>query len=102
MSIQENGLIRIHGQEGILVVFEFTTASGAARDMTGATVKLKTPLFEKALTVGDTTNTMVLTLQPSDIRPQMVNKKTPYVIVDESGAVPHVILASDIMVSGWK
>lgn len=102
MSIQDNGDIRLHGQEGILVVFEFTTDTGAPRVMTGATVTFKTKTYSKALTAGDATNRMVLTLTPADIPDDLLNVKTPYIILDQSGSVPHVIMSAELVITGWN
>lgn len=102
MSIQDNGDIRLHGQEGIVVVFEFTTDTGAPRVMTGASVLFKTETFSKALVAGDLTNQMVLLLTATDLPVGFLNKKTPYIILDNSGTVPQVILSAEVVVTGWN
>lgn len=103
MPVQDNGDIRLHGQEGILVVFEFTTDTGAPRVMTGASVLFKTQTFTKALTAGDETNRMVLTLTATDLPDNLLNKKTPYIILDNTTpSLPQVILSAEVVVSGWN
>ena len=103
MPIQDNGDIRLHGQEGIVVVFEFTDNLGAPRVMTGATVLFKTETYSKALTAGIATNQMVLTIGPTDLPDVLLNKKTPYIILDNTTpAVPQVILTADVVVTGWN
>lgn len=102
MSIQEDGDIRLHGREGILVVFEFMTDLGNPRDMTGASVTFETDDYIKALIAGGQTNQMVLSLNAADLPANHINKKTPYIIRDNSGTVPHVIIDAELIVTGWR
>lgn len=102
MSIQENGDIRLHGQEGILIVFEFTTDSGAPRSMVGATVLFKTQTYSKPLVAGEAAHQMILQLRASDLTPDFLNRKTPYIILDNSGTVPHVVMNAELVVTGWN
>lgn len=101
MQIDERGDIRLHGQEGLRLVFQFTDENGDPQDVSANIYKFKTEYFEKSLTSGVTTAEKILQINEGELTPEHLNKRVGYIITDESGIVPQVILSAQIAVSGW-
>jgi hypothetical protein len=98
--IDDDGTIFLHQQEGGVAVFDFTDEEGVPRDMTFADVTFRMQGFSKALIAGDTTSQLVLELLASEL-PDSSEKARDYIILDSTGAVPHVILDGSVVLTGW-
>ena len=93
--------MQLHAREGGLAVLEFQEDDGTPRDMTTAELFFEVEGFRKALTAGETNNTRVLTIERGDLT-QFLHKVTDYIIIDETGSVPHVLIEGKVVVTGWS
>lgn len=98
--IDDRGNMHVHGREGGVAVFEFQDEDGTPRNMSGASVFFEVKGFRKALQAGDTTSQMILIIERGDLNAYL-NKTVDYVVLDETGTVPHVIIEGKLVVSGW-
>ena len=98
--INENGDMSIHVREGGVAVFVFEDEAGNPRDMTNASVYFEIKGFRRKLTAGDQPNQLILTIQRSDLN-AFQNQRNQFLVLDETGTVPHVIMDGNIIVRGW-
>lgn len=98
--IDETGDMHLHGREGGIAVFDFEDENRNPRDMTGASVYFETASFRKKLEPGEADSQLILILERGELATAL-NKRQDYVVIDETGEVPHVILEGNVIVSGW-
>lgn len=98
--IDDSGNMHLHAREGGIAVFDFQEDDGTPRDMTGAQIFFEVPGFRKALTTGEAPSQLILTLERGDLN-SYINKVTDFIVLDETGEVPHVIVEGKLVVDGW-
>ncbi len=94
------GNMHLHAREGGLASFNFQDEFGAPRNMTSASVYFEAPNFRRQLTPGGNPSQLILTIQRGDLN-QFLNTRVDYLIIDESGSVPHIIIRGKLTVFGW-
>lgn len=99
--IHTSGLMTLHAKEGGVAVFDFYEANGSTRDVSADPMFFEVPGFRKQLSLGEASNQLVLTIEPGDLA-GFLRKVTEYIILDESGDVPRVILEGKLIVRGWE
>lgn len=99
--VTENGDIQMHGREGALIVLSFQEDDGTPRDMTSAVVTFEVRGFTKPLVVGDQPHLMNLTLNRGELPTAFLGKVEDFVVLDETGAIPHVIWSGKVILTGW-
>lgn len=99
--IDENANMHLHAREGGIAVFDFEDDDGNPRDMTGASIFFEVEGFRKALDAGETSSQMLLIIDRGELN-DFINKKREYVVLDETGVVPHVIVEGNLIVNGWE
>lgn len=99
--VSPEGDITFHGREGVVVVLDFETDQGVPRDMSGATVRFEIDGFAKNLTPGPGISNMTLTLDRGEL-PNTIGRMVDFVVVDETGTVPHVIWSGRLNQIGWR
>lgn len=99
--IDENGNMQLHAREGGIAVLEFQEDDGTPRDMTTAQVFFEVPGFRKELSAGEQPSQRILIINRGDLV-NFLNKVSDFIILDETGAVPHVIIEGKVVVTGWS
>lgn len=99
--IDDDGLMRVHVKAGGTAVFDFQDDLGAPRDMSTAYIWFETQGLRRRLIVGDLPSQLVLTIQVGELN-HLLNDKTQYVILDETGPVPQVLFGGDVLVIGFN
>jgi hypothetical protein len=97
----DDGNVNLHAREGAIAEFSFADADGVDVDASSWNVFFDVSGFRKQLTPHATDPTLlVLTIERGDLN-QYLNKLTDYVIVDETDAIPIVIIEGKVRVRGW-
>ena len=98
--IDDSGNMHLHAREGGLAVFDFQDDEGNPRDMSNASVFFETENFRKALGAGENPSQLILTIERGDLN-SFLNSRVEYIILDETGDIPHVIMEGNVIVTGW-
>src|SRR5688572_30677980 len=96
--IDDDGDMYLHPRGGGIAVFLFQLENGNPRDMTGAQILFIVEDFEVQLTAGDTTDALVLTIEPGDLD-FMIGKKKSFILLDETPTPPQVLMEGTIIVA---
>jgi len=98
--IDDDGNMHLHTREGGLATLDFQEDDGSPRDMTGASLFFEVEGFRKALSAGENASQMILLIERGELN-QFRDKVSNYIIIDETGEVPHVLIEGKVIVSGW-
>lgn len=99
--VTEQGDIRFHAKEGVMLQISFQDQDGNPRDMTGATVNFYVEGFQPiTLTAGNTTDEMVLTIAKGTFD-ALIGKSADFVLVDETAVPPNIEWTGNIMITGF-
>lgn len=98
--IDDSGNMHLHAREGGIAIFDFQEDDGTPRDMTNADVFFEVKDFRKALTPGQQDHQLVLTIDRGELN-QFLNQVNDFIVLDETGVVPHVIIEGKVIVDGW-
>lgn len=99
-TVTASGDIQLHGREGLLATLIFVDDDGAPTDMSEAVVKFETATFSKLLTLGAETNHLVLSLNRGEL-PNSIGHVEDFIVLDESGEIPHVVWSGRLTMTGW-
>lgn len=98
--IDADGNMRLHAREGGVAVIEFQEDDGTPRNVENASIFFEVEGFRKELSEGEATNQKILVLERGDLA-AFLDRVTDYIILDETGDVPHVIIEGKVIISGW-
>lgn len=99
--IDSSGNMHLHAREGGVAVLTFKDANGDSRDVSASEMFFEVAGFRKALEPHDTDDDkQVLIIERGELN-SYLNKISEYVILDETGLVPEVIIGGRVAIVGW-
>lgn len=98
--IDSDGNMRLHAREGGLAVLDFQEDDGTPRDMTSAALFFEVEGFRKELAPGEAPSQRILVVDRGDLS-GFVGQVNDFIILDETGEVPHVLIEGKVIISGW-
>lgn len=98
------GDVTIHGRSGAFWRIDFRNPDGTARDVSASALFFEIDgVLRAALGAGAASNQRTVTVTRAEIEAiaALPGGKSKFALIDETGAVPEVLIAADIRVNGY-